>query len=65
MTDENLIRAIRGELTFIASRGFPTVACNVGELANRFERLAATHKLLAEREERLTNELIALTDTEI
>jgi L-asparaginase II len=54
MTDESLIRALRAELTHLASRGFPTVACNVGELANRFERLATAHKLLAEREERLT-----------
>lgn len=60
MTDEKLIQALRGELTFLASRGFPTVACNVGELANRFERLTATHKLLAEREERLTLEVVAL-----
>ena len=60
MTDENLIRAIRNELTFVASRGFPTVACNVGELANRFERLSKTHALLAEREEKLTQRLVAL-----
>lgn len=60
MTDANLISAIRNELTFIASRGFPTVACNVGELAKRFETLSLAHKALAEREERLTQELVAL-----
>jgi hypothetical protein len=60
MTDEALIRSIRNELTFVAARGFPTVACNVGELAKRFETLQACHKALCEREERLTQELVAL-----
>lgn len=60
MTDAALITAIRTELTFLASRGFPTVACNVGELAKRFERLAECHKLLAAREETLTQELVKL-----
>lgn len=58
MTDEALIRALRAETDHLKARGYPTVAANVIELCKRFETLATAHKLLGEREQRLTDELV-------
>ena len=63
MKDEFLISKIRGELDFVASRGMPTFSTLVETLVKRFETLRAAHKLLGEREERLTNENVALKDS--
>jgi hypothetical protein len=60
VTDEHLIKTIRAELPQLSARGFPTTAVHVGELCKRFETLQAAHKGLAEREEKLTQRLVAL-----
>ena len=54
MTNETLIRKLRADFDFMKQRGFATTACNVGELCNRFENLEECFKLLAAREEMLT-----------
>ncbi len=60
MTHEALIRKIRDDLSFMGQRGFATTACNVGELCKRFENLEECFKLLAAREEMLTQKLVEL-----
>jgi hypothetical protein len=60
MTDAALIAALRANLDYLASRGFGNTAAQVRDLIKRFENLAECHRLLAEREERLTQELVAL-----
>lgn len=59
MTDTALIAAIKVELPFLAERGYATTSQRVADLCKRFETLSEAHRLLAEREERLTNETVA------
>jgi hypothetical protein len=60
MTDHHLIQQLLQDATDIQSRGFPTVAVRIKAMTHRFETLAQCHKLLCEREERLTQEIVAL-----
>lgn len=60
MTDAALLAAIEADLSHLAERGFPTVAARTRDLIKRFRTLAESHRLLAEREERLTLEVVSL-----
>jgi hypothetical protein len=60
VTDEHLIRELSANAEFIKSRGFSGTAVQIEELIRRFKQLKETHGLLAAREERLTQELVAL-----
>lgn len=58
MTDEALIRALQLDMPHIAQRGFPQFSANTAELIKRFRTLTEAHRMLSEREERLTAELV-------
>lgn len=60
MTDEALIQALRADLDFMKNRGFASTAKNIAELIKRFGNLVEVNRLLAEREEKLTEEVVRL-----
>ena len=59
MTDEGLIRAAKDEIEHLKNRGMPNTAAHYADLINRFTTLKEAHRLLAEREQRLTDETVA------
>lgn len=60
MRDEAIIGEIEKNLDFLASRGMSATATSIKTLITRFKALKETHRLLAEREERLTQEVVYL-----
>ncbi|WP_036048628.1 hypothetical protein [Bradyrhizobium sp. Tv2a-2] len=60
MRDEFLISEIKKNLDYLPTRGMGATATAIEMLIQRFETLKEAHRLLAEREERLTQELVEL-----
>lgn len=54
MQDEFLIREIEKNLDFLGSRGMAATAAAISLLIKRFQTLKEAHRLLSEREDRLT-----------